>query len=113
MAEDRHFFEARMNLPKPVLVAGEIAAATRINQKLARETFHVSSRPSRLHVSAAFVRDSFCDCPTFPHFSARRRCVLQEQMIEPGPFDLKCLSLARITAVAEHQIDRFRAIADM
>src|SRR5712671_719311 len=97
-----------------LLVAGEVAAAAGIDKKTGVERLSPAGIVARLdgdEVRAGVIESG--DGKTFAHFRAGLLGVSEQQIIEPGAFDLECGGLPSIVPVAKDQLQALRAVAGM
>ena len=114
MAEQGELFQAGMDEADALLVAGEIAASTGVDEKAGVKKVGPAGVVTRLNADQ--VRGTvveFSDSMALADFRAGLLRVLQEEMVEFGAFNLKRRRFPGETAIAKNQFQTFGPVANM
>src|SRR5262245_33226564 len=114
MAEHREFLQARVDDSNALLVACEIATTAGVNEKAGAKSPGLAGCVARVNQDEVRVRVVEArDRKTFAHLRAGLLRVQQQQMIEPGAFDLESRGFSGVLAVAEDQLEALGTVADV
>ncbi len=113
MSEDRDLFMFRVDDPQALLVAREIAAPARVDEKRTSELMDLARFVPGLDGDPMWVLSETSDSPSLAHIRSRAPGMLQQDVVQPCALDLKRCRQSRKPASLENEFQVFARVAQV